>query len=176
MSALAAVIAVLISAAAAGWTALRAVERRDSRARVAAQAEELYALVESFDQSLTAYFSRSRAILVEGLDAAPLEEAGWLDMRRDTARARTLVGLYFPALWPQVRRADATLSQAVGALRRCEADRGDTRGVRGLDRALDELKDAMEALKGGVVAAHRVSESRRPVLPRRKPRGLRLAV
>jgi hypothetical protein len=176
MSTLAAVFAVLISAAAAGLTTLRIVEARELRARAAAQAEELYALVESFDQSFSAYFTRCRSIIAEGRAFAPLEEAGWREMRRDSARARTLVGLYFPALWPQVRRTDALLSQAVATLRRYE-DHGHNDGlVRSLDRSLEELKDAMEALKGAVVVAHRVGDSRRPVPPRRKRPGLRLAV
>jgi hypothetical protein len=174
MSTLAAMLAVLISAAAAGVTMWRIVERRDRRACIAMHAEELYALIESFDQSFSAYFARCRAFIAEGRAFAPLEEAGWREMRRDSARARTLVGLYFPSLWPQVKRTDALLSQAMATLRRYEDDGRNDALVRGLDRSLGELKDAMEALKGGVVAAHR-GESRRPVLPRRLLPGLRPA-
>jgi hypothetical protein len=173
MSTLAAVFAVLIFAAAAGLTTVRIIERRDTRAHAAALAEELYALVESFDQSFSAYFARCRSVLAEGGAVAPLEEAGWREMRRDSARARTLVGLYFPTLWPQVKRTDALLSQAAAALRRLEVDEHDAGRVRGLDRALSELTEAMEALKGAVVMAHRGGESRRPVLPRRLLPGLR---
>jgi len=179
MSTLAAVLAVLVSAAVAGLAATLTVERRERRARAAALAEELYALVESFDQTLAAYFVRSRAIIAEGRSSAPLEEAGWLDMRRDSARARALIGLHFPTLWPLVKRTDAMVSQAVASLQRHERDCRDPGLARGLDRSLGELKDAMEALKRAVVAAHHGGESRRPILPRRwLPRlhGLRAAV
>jgi hypothetical protein len=172
MSTLAAVVAVLIAAAGAGLTALRAIERRWSRVRADAQAEELYSLVESFDQSLSAYLARCRDFIARGRESAPLEEAGWLDMRRDSARARTLVSLYFPNLWPQVKRTDALLSQAVAALRRYAGDPRDLGSARAFDRSIEELKDAMDALKSAVVTAHRGAERRRPASPPASPPGL----
>ena len=164
MSALAAVLAVLVFAAVAGLTALAAFERREARNHAASRAEERYGLVEGFDQNLAAYFALCSSTVAQGRACAPLEEAGWLEMMRESARARTLVSFYFPALWPQVTRADSAISEAAATLRRYEADFRDEAAARSVERSLANLKDVMEALKSAVVAAHR--NGRRPVLPR----------
>jgi hypothetical protein len=166
MSALATILAVLVCAAAAGVTALAVFERREARNHAASRAEELYALVEGFDQCLAAYFAMCSSTVAQGRDCAPLEEAGWLEMMRESVRARTLVSFYFPALWPQMTCADAAISQAAATLRRYEADFRDEAAARSVERSLAELKDAMESLKGAIVAAHR--NARRPGLPRRR--------
>ena len=169
MSALAMVLAVLVGATAAGLMALAAFERREARVRAASRAEELYALVEGFDQTLAAHFAMCSATVAQGRACAPLEEAGWLEMMRESVRARTLVSFYFPALWPQMTCADSAISQAAATLRRYEADFRDEAAARSVERSLAELKDVMEALKGAIVATHR--NVRRPLLPRRRAIG-----
>ena len=166
MSALTAVLAILVCAAAAGLTALAAFERREARKHSASRAEELYALVEEFDQNIAAYFGLCASTVAKGRACAPLEEAGWLEMMRESARARTLVSFYFPALWPQMTRADTAIAQAAATLRQYEANFRDETAARKVERSLGDLKDVMEALKGAIVTAHR--DSRRPILPRRR--------
>jgi hypothetical protein len=154
------ILAVVACAAASGVTSFAILERREARQFAASRAEELYTLIEAFDQGIVGFFENA---FTTHPDACPYQvsDAGLAGLMRDSARARMLISFYFPALWPKVRRADAAVAAGVAALRRYHANpRGEAPGLS-LEPALADLRHAMESLKHAVVTTHRDGAARR---------------
>ncbi len=156
---------ILACAATAGLTCYFALERREVRQFGAAKAEELYVVIESFDQGLAAYFAQNCSLIAEGYLYSPQGDSGWSRLTRESARARMLIGFYFPTLWPQMKQADARLSATLSAMRRYHQSREDAETLDGLEQSLIDLREAMDALKHAVVMTHRDKD--RPRLLRR---------
>jgi hypothetical protein len=154
-------------AGTAGVTSYLILQGRDQRQFASAKAEELYTLVETFDQGLIAHFAQACSLIAEGRAYSASGDAGWTRLTRESARARMLVSFYFPALWPQVRRADASVAASIGALQRFQDGRQDDDAVLQLEQSLIDVRETMEALKHAVVMTHR--DSARPVLRPRRP-------
>jgi hypothetical protein len=155
MSIILTLLEMIACAAAAGVTSYLILESREARQFSSAKAEELYTLVEAFDQGVVAHFAHACSLIVEGCDYAPHGDESWARLTRDSAKARMLVSFYFPSLWPQVKRADAGVASAVGALRRYHGARNDENAVLALEQSLVDMRDTMEALKHAVVMTHR---------------------
>ena len=177
MSIILTLLEMMACATAAGVTSYLILESREARQFSSAKAEQLYTLVEAFDQGLVGHFAHACSLIAEGCSYSPHGDAGWTKLTRDSAKARMLVSFYFPSLWPQVKRADASVAAAVGALRRYQASRCDEETVLALEQSLVEMRDTMETLKHAVVMSHR-DGARPPVRPRRPTVGqaLRMAV
>ena len=160
-----AIFAILACAATAGFTCYFALERREIRHYASAKAEELYVVIDSFDQGLAAYFAQNCSLIAEGYLFSPHGDAGWSRLMRESARARMLIGFYFPALWPQMKQADARLVATLSAMRRYHQQHEDAESLDGLEQSLIDLRETMDSLKHAVVMAHRDKD--RPRLLRR---------
>ena len=156
---------ILACAAAAGFTCYFALERREMRHYASAKAEELYVVIDAFDQGLAAYFAQNCSLIAEGYLFSPHGDAGWSRLMRESARARMLIGFYFPGLWPQMKQADARLSATLSAMRRYHQQSEDADSLDHLEQSLIDLRETMDALKHAVVMTHRDNE--RPRLLRR---------
>jgi hypothetical protein len=163
-----AIFEILACAAAAGLTSFFVLERREMRHYASAKAEELYVVIDSFDQGLAAYFAQNCSLIAEGCLYSPAGDAGWSRLMRDSARARMLIGFYFPALWPQMKQADARLAATLSAMRRYHFQREDEASLVGLEQSLLDLRETMDALKHAVVMSHRDS-GRGRLLRRSRP-------
>jgi hypothetical protein len=178
MSMVMALLDVAACAVAAGVTNYLLLERREARHFASSKAEELYNLVESWEQGLVAYFARTCSLIVDGCAYIPNVEGPEARLMGDSARARMLVSLYFPALGPQVKRADAAVASALQAMRLYQAENGENNALLGLEQTLIDMRETFESLKHAVVVEHRDRERRLPA-PRKlaKPvEALRLAV
>jgi hypothetical protein len=154
MSWMEAMMGVVACSAAAGLTSFLTLERREARQFAAGKAEELYTLIEAFDQGLVAFFENACGSGTDGCPYKPAD-AGLGELMRDSAKARMLISFYFPALWPKVRRADAAVAASVTALRAyCADPRGESSALA-LEPALSDLREAMDTLKHAVVTTHR---------------------
>ena len=167
MSIILVLLEMMACAAAAGITSYLILEGREARHFSSAKAEELYTLVEAFDQGLIGHFGHACSLIAEGCPYSPHGDETWMRLTRDSAQARMLVSFYFPSLWPQVKRADASVASAVGAMRRYQASRCDEESVIALEQSLVDMRDTMETLKNAVVMTHR--DGKRPVLRSRRP-------
>lgn len=167
MSIILTLLEMMACATAAGVTSYLILESREARQFSAGKAEELYTLVEAFDQGLVGHFAHACSLIAEGCAYSPHGDPSWAKLTRDSAKARMLVSFYFSSLWPQVKRADAAVAAAVAALRRYQASRCDEESVIGLEQSLMEMREAMETLKHAVVMAHR--DGLRPVARARRP-------
>ena len=141
---------LLASAITAGVTCHLLLERREARSFTVAKAEELYTLIESFEQTLV-----SR--LIEVCSADDAAEPTWSGLTRDSAKARMLVSFYFPALWPEVRAADAGVSRATAAARDYRFGPRDENAALAVEQALSEARENLAALKHAVVQRRRDS-------------------
>ena len=150
-----AIFEIIACAVAAGLTSYFVLERRELRHHAASKAEDLYVVIDSFDQGLAAYFAQNCSLIAEGCLYSPNGDAGWSRLMRDSARARMLIGFYFPALWPQMKQADARLAATLSAMRRYHFQREDEASLVGLEQSLMDLRDTMDALKHAVVMTHR---------------------
>ncbi|MDE3176046.1 MAG: hypothetical protein KGM15_08095 [Pseudomonadota bacterium] len=157
---------ILACAAAAAMTTYLMMEKRELLQFTSAKAEELYTLVESFDQGLNVYFSKTCSMIAEGYAYNSNGDADWTKLMLDLARARMLISFYFPALLPTAKRADAALSATVGAMRRFQANRQDEPTILALEQTLIDMRETLDALKHAVVMAHR--DNGRPRLARRR--------
>ena len=155
MSIILTLLEMMACAAAAGITSYLILEGREARHFSSAKAEELYTLIEAFDQGLVGHFGHACSLIAEGCPYSPHGDTSWMKLTRDSAQARMLVSFYFPSLWPQVKRADASVAAAVGALRRYQASRCDEESILALEQSLVEMRDTMETLKHAVVMTHR---------------------
>ena len=155
MSFLASILEIAACAAAAGLTSYFVLEKREARHHAAAKAEELYSLLEAFEQGLVAHFVRICALIAEGCAYAPAQDPGWEKLTREAARARMLVSFYFPALWPHMKRADGTVAAAVAAMRRHHANPRDEQAILGFEQSVFDMREAVQSLKHAVVMAHR---------------------
>jgi hypothetical protein len=167
MSIILTLLEMVACAAAAGVTSYLILEGREARHFSSAKAEELYTLVETFDQGLVGHFAHACSLISEGCAYSPHGDASWMKLTRDSAKARMLVSFYFPSLWPQVKRADSSVAAAVGALRRYQASRCDEETMIALEQSLVEMRDTMESLKHAVVMSHR--DGSRPAPGVRRP-------
>lgn len=167
MSIILTLLEMMACAASAGVASYLILESREARHFASAKAEELYTLVEAFDQGLVGHFAHACSLIAEDCPYSPHGDANWAKLIRDSATARMLVSFYFPSLWPQVKRADASVAGAVGALRRYQASRCDEESVLALEQSLVEMRETMESLKHAVVMTHR--DGARPVMPARRP-------
>jgi hypothetical protein len=162
MSMVTALLEIAACAAAVGLTNYLILERRDSRHFASGKAEDLYNLLEAYEQGLVAYFAKSCALIVDGCTYIPNAEPSEGKLTEDSARARMLVSLYFPDLGPPLKRADAAVGSTLQAMRRYHAESGDTNALLSLEQTLLDMRDAFEALKHAVVVAHRDRERRLP--------------
>ncbi len=169
MSIMLAVFEILACAAAAGLTAYLLLERRELRHYVSAKAEDLYVVVDSFDQGLAAYFAQNCSLIAEGCLYSLHGDADWSRLMREAARARMLIGFYFPALWPQMKKADARLAATLSAMRRYHQQCDDAATMDALEQSLIDLRETMDTLKHAVVMSHR--DIGRPRLLRRPRAG-----
>ena len=161
MSIAMALLEILACAAAAAMTTYLMMEKRELRQFTSAKAEELYTVVEAFDQGLSAYFSKTCSMIAEGYAYNANGDANWTKLMQDSARARMLISFYFPALLPTAKRADAALSSTVGAMRQFQASRQDEPTILALEQALIDMRETLDALKHAVVMAHRDGGRRR---------------
>jgi hypothetical protein len=162
MSLVMALFDVAACAAAAGVTNYLILERRDARHLASSKAEELYNLVESWEQGLVAYFARTCSLIVDGCPYIPHGGLTEAKLMGDSARARMLISLYFPALAPQVKRADAAVASALEAMRRHRAEISDKGALLSLEQTLIDMRESFEALKHAVVVTHRDRDRRLP--------------
>ena len=146
---------ILACAATAAVTTYLMMEKRELRQFTSAKAEELYTLVEAFDQGLSAYFSKTCSMIAEGYAYTSNGDANWSKLMQESARARMLISFYFPALLPTAKRADAALSATVGAMRQFQANRHDEPTILALEQTLIDMRETLDALKHAVVMAHR---------------------
>ena len=152
-------LAIVACATAAGATCFLMLERREARQFAASKAEELYTLIETFDQGLIAFFEQSCAMAAKRRLYQPAD-SGLAELMRDSAKARMLISFYFPTLWPTVRRADAAVAATVAALQRYYAEPTHASALH-LETVMSDLREAMETLKHAVVTAHRDGPARR---------------
>jgi hypothetical protein len=169
MSVTLALFEILACAGAAGLTAYVLLERRELRHFVSAKAEDLYVVVDSFDQGLAGYFAQHCSLIAEGCLYSPYGDADWSRLMRDAGRARMLIGFYFPALWPQMKQADARLAATLSAMRRYHQQGDDAEAMDALEQSLIDLRETMDTLKHAVVMSHR--DVGRPRLLRRPRAG-----
>jgi hypothetical protein len=155
MSILLTVLEIACCSAAAGLTSFFILERREARHLASVKAEELYTLVDAFDQSLISHFSRRFSQSGDDWSYQQNGDADWNTLMRDAAKARMLISFYFPALWPHVSRADAAVTTSVAAMRRYHSSRKDEAAVVSLEQALLDMREALQALKHEVVMTHR---------------------
>ncbi|HXT05557.1 MAG TPA: hypothetical protein VN715_01300 [Roseiarcus sp.] len=167
MSIILTLLEMMACATAAGVSSYLILESREARHFSSAKAEELYTLIETFDQGLIGHFGQACSMIAEGCPYSPHGDANWTKLTGDSAKARMLVSFYFPSLWPQVKRADASVSAAVGALRGYQASRCDEETMIALEQSLVEMRDTMESLKHAVVMTHR--DGARPATRARRP-------
>jgi hypothetical protein len=163
MSMVMALLEVVACAAAAGLTNYLILERRESRRFASGKAEELYNLVETYEQGLVAYFAKTCSLIVDGCPYLPNAEAQGAKLMGDSARARMLIGLYFPTLWPQVKRADVAVASTLTAMRRYQANRQEENALLSLEQTLIDMRETFETLKHAVVMEHRDRERRLPI-------------
>ncbi len=158
-----ALLEVIACAAAAGMTSYLILDRREARRFASNKTEELYNLVETYEQGLVAYFAKTCSLIVDGCPYLPHAETPGAKLMGDSARARMLISLYFPALWPQVRRADIAVAATLTAMRQYQADRQEENALLRLEQTLLDMRDTFETLKHAVVMAHRDRERRLPI-------------
>jgi hypothetical protein len=163
MSLVMALIEVAACAAAAGFTNYLILDRRESRRFASTKAEELYNLVETYEQGLVAYFARTCSLVVDGCNYLPNAETPGGRLMDDSARARMLISLYFPALSPQVKRADIAVASTLSAMRRYQANRKEDNALLTLEQTLLDMRETFETLKHAVVLEHRDRERRLPI-------------
>jgi hypothetical protein len=96
MSVILTLLEMLACAMAAGVTCYLVLESREERHFASAKAEELYTLVEAFDQGLVGHFAHACSLIAEGCSYSPHGDATWTKLTRDSAKARMLVSFIFP--------------------------------------------------------------------------------
>ena len=158
-----ALLEVVACAAAAGLTNYWMLERREAHRFASGKCEELYNLVETYEQGLIAYFAKNCSLIVDGCPYLPTAEAADGKLMGDSARTRMLISLYFPALSPQVKRADVAVATTLTAMRRYQANHKEESALLSLEQTLFEMRETFDALKHAVVMAHRDRERRLPV-------------
>jgi len=158
-----ALLEVVACAAAAGLTNYWMLERREAHRFASVKCEELYNLVEAYEQGLVAYFAKTCSLIVDGCPYLPNAEAAGTKLMGDSARTRMLISLYFPALSPQVKRADVAVASTLSAMRCYQAGSQEESGLLSLEQSLFDMRETFEALKHAIVMAHRDRERRLPI-------------
>ncbi len=153
------VLTVLLSSAAAGCATYRLNVSKEQLWFTGRKAEELYCVVEALERELSNLFGSRYSLLgderrASGPQREDLQKAG-----AHFVTAKMLVGFYFPTLAPALARALAAVTTAHAGLGTWEeaAKAERDRHLIGLDNAVTELKDALEALKAAVIEKGRLA-------------------
>ena len=128
------------------------------------KSEDLYRRAEKTCVDGLCYF-RGRYDLTQGrtFPRAPDDLATLND---DVSELNILVGLYFPALGPQLAAATNTLAVAFDSLRLAEAAdiNNRERALDNLDLAVSAIRDAFDQLKNAALRCGRIEKRFRPTL------------
>lgn len=172
LSIVVAMLEIVACAGAAAATTYLIIEKRELRQFTSAKAEELYVLLEAFDQELSSYLAKTCSLIAEGQSYSPQGDASWTKLMQKSAKSRMLINFYFPDLLPEAKRTDTALSATVGAMRRLQADCLGEPPALALEQTLLDMRETLDTLKHAVVMTHRdVSRARpRAAAPLAKPR------
>jgi len=113
------------------------------------------------DFELTCFYSRRYSLI--GDAQRPVGTAELQRANGHFATARMLVGLYFPALGPDLARASAAAATALRSLEILEeAPEADHMHlIESLDSSVCDLKDALDALKTAILGMGRIANKRK---------------
>lgn len=155
------VLTVLASAIAAGIATYCLNISKERLLFVGQKSEELYSTVEALDFELSCFYGKQYSLVGEGPRAVDVE-----NLHRANAyfaTARMLVGLYFPALSPNLARASAAAATAQRSLETLEdaPQSSRTHLTEALDGSVCDLKDALDALKAAILTAARIVNKRK---------------
>jgi len=128
------------------------------------KSEELYRRAEKTYVDGLAYF-RARYDLAQN-KTYPRASDDLSMLNDDVSELNILVGLYFPALGPQLANATNSLAVAFDCLRLAEAAdlNNRERALDTLDLAVGAIREAFDQLKSGALRRGRI-ERQRPALP-----------
>jgi hypothetical protein len=172
-----AILCGLLILGAVGGSAAAAYFISISRERLWLQSqksEELYRRAEKTYVDGMAYF-RARYDLAQAR-TFPRVADDLAALNDDVSELNILVGLYFPALGPQLAAATNSLAVAFDSLRLAEAAdlNNRERALDTLDLAVGGIREAFDQLKSGALRRGRIDARRRSALPapaaRRAPR------
>jgi hypothetical protein len=141
-------LTVLSSASAAAYVTYYLNLSRERLFFLSQKSEELYQTVEALDAELINYYADQYSLL--GGPTMAAEGRALATASRLFSTSRMLIGLYFPALAPELTRLSAATSSAQHCLKRSEDMPGSTEHLEVLDSTIYELKAAFNALERGI--------------------------
>jgi hypothetical protein len=126
------------------------------------KAEELYRMAEKAYVDGVAFFrarydqSQMKVFPCVGNELAPLNE--------DVAELNILVGLYFPALTPELETATNALAVAFDMFRLAQASdmSNRERALDNLDLAVSNIRESFDQFKGAVLSCGRIDKGVKP--------------
>jgi hypothetical protein len=154
-------LTALLSAAGAGVSTFYLNASKDAMTFWGKKAEELYTEAELVDRTLSRYFEEGYSFVQKPTQGSSFDEKALENAGGHFASIKMLVGFYYPALTSPLTRAISATATAHRMLRgACSAQQQDRDALlESLDSAVCEVKDALEALKDGILKEGRILSS-----------------